>query len=130
MKKVASGISKNEVEWIVRAAFKSARRKRKNVTVLFTSDAEVRRLNREFRRKNTTTDVLSFASDESGYAGEIIISVAEARRKARKQRIGFRDELRLLLIHGTLHLLGYDHETIGQERRMFGLQARIIAKLK
>lgn len=130
VKRIPTSISTIEVERIVRTTISLVRRRSLGMTIIFTGDAEVRRLNRAYRGKNKTTDVLSFASDEPGYAGEIIISVPEARRKARKQGIALRDELRLLVIHGTLHLLGYDHETIGQERRMFPLQARILAKLK
>lgn len=130
MKKVASGISKNEIEKIVGTTMHAARRKRKRVTVLFTGDADVRRLNREFRGKDATTDVLSFQSDEPEYAGEIIISVPEARREAQKKGIAIRDELWLLIVHGTLHLLGFDHETERDARHMFPLQARILTSVR
>ena len=83
------------------------------VTVLLTDDAGIRRLNRRFRRKNKATDVLSFpaAEPEFGVAGDLAISVETAARQAAAEghRLGI--ELRVLMLHGMLHLAGMDHET-------------------
>ena len=78
--------------------------------VLITGDAEIRRLNRQFRRKDKVTDVLSFPS-MNGSAGDIAISAATAARNARALGHSTGDELKVLLLHGMLHLAGYDHET-------------------
>lgn len=81
---------------------------------LVTGDAELRRLNREFRRKDYATDVLSFpAAGEGSYIGDMAISVDRAREQAREFRHPLHAELRILMLHGVLHLLGYDHETDG-----------------
>lgn len=85
------------------------------ITLLLTSDREVRRLNRAHLGADRTTDVLSFpaGSDlEPGqfHLGEIAVSVPRARRQARRARWSFEAEMALLLVHGYLHLLGYDHE--------------------
>jgi probable rRNA maturation factor len=78
---------------------------------LVTGDAEVRRLNRRFRGKNSVTDVLSFASSEkNGFAGDLAISVDRARRQAAEHGHSLEDELRMLILHGALHLTGLDHE--------------------
>jgi len=79
------------------------------------SDAEVRRLNRLFRGKDRTTDVLSFPARgelEPGrpHLGDLAVSVPQARRQARRARWTLEEELSLLVTHGFLHLLGYDHE--------------------
>lgn len=91
------------------------------VTVLFTGDAELRRLNAAFRGKNRPTDVLSFPDGrassprEAPRIGDIAISLPAARRNATRAGHGLRREVRQLLIHGFLHLLGYDHEVDGGE---------------
>jgi probable rRNA maturation factor len=79
---------------------------------LITRDAELRRLNREFRKKDYATDVLSFPAGPVGdYIGDLAISVERAREQAREFGHSTYDELRILMLHGVLHLLGYDHET-------------------
>ena len=85
-------------------------RARGDVVVAITSDARVRALNRRFRHKDTSTDVLSFPSDERGYLGDIVIASGVARRQAREAGHSIQTELRVLALHGLLHLLGYDHE--------------------
>lgn len=79
-----------------------------------TSDAEVQRLNRRFRGLDKPTDVLSFPGETTadGYhVGDIVISVPTARRQAAEAGHSLVRELRVLLLHGLLHCLGYDHET-------------------
>ena len=83
---------------------------RGEVDVLITSSSHVRRLNRRFRGKNTATDVLSFPSAD-GSAGDIAISAEVGARNARRLGHSASDELRILILHGLLHLAGYDHET-------------------
>ena len=73
-------------------------------------DARVRALNRQYRRKDAPTDVLSFPADEKGQLGDVVIAVGVARRQARQAGHSLQTELRVLALHGLLHLLGYDHE--------------------
>src|SRR4051812_29281759 len=77
---------------------------------LVTGDAELRRLNAQFRGKDYPTDVLSFPAVE-GHLGDLAISAARARAQAREYGHSTEDELRILMLHGVLHLLGLDHET-------------------
>ena len=99
------------------------------VSIVLAGDATLRRLNRDFRGKDVTTDVLSFASgaeelpDGSRPLGEIVISVAQAARQAEAFGHSLARELRVLVIHGYLHLLGYDHEV--DDGTMMRLQARL-----
>jgi len=91
------------------------------VTVVLVGDPEMRRLNRRFRGKDRPTDVLSFpdgtqpAKGGSVRVGDIVISIPAARRNASRLGHPLRTEIRHLLIHGMLHLLGYDHEVDGGE---------------
>lgn len=80
------------------------------LTVAVVPDARVRALNRRFLRKDHATDVLSFPADEPDQLGDVIIAAGVARRQARAAGHPLRTELRVLALHGLLHLLGYDHE--------------------
>jgi probable rRNA maturation factor len=84
--------------------------KAESLGVRFASDREVRRANRSFRGKDKTTDVLSFPG-EDGHLGDVLISVPQARRQAAEAGHPVPRELRVLLLHGILHCMGYDHET-------------------
>ena len=99
-------------------------RARGAVTVAIVPDGRVRRLNRVYRRKDTPTDVLSFSSEDPEYLGEIVIAAGIARRQARAAGHSLQTELRVLALHGLLHLLGYDHE------RDDGRMARVEARLR
>jgi probable rRNA maturation factor len=90
----------------------AAVRLRGQVTVLLTSDSAIRRLNRQFRGKNKATDVLSFPALEmvEGVAGDLAISVETARMQAHDQGHALGTEIKVLMLHGLLHLAGYDHE--------------------
>jgi probable rRNA maturation factor len=95
-------------------AAQQAVRLRGQVSVLLTTDKAIRRLNRQFRGKDKATDVLSFPA-ESGFvgaeiAGDLAISVPTALQQAREQGHALSCELKILLLHGLLHLAGYDHE--------------------
>jgi probable rRNA maturation factor len=87
------------------------------VTVAVVSDGRVRQLNRQYRETDQPTDVLSFPADEPGYLGDVVIARGVARRQARAAGHSLSTELRVLALHGLLHLLGYDHETDGGQMR-------------
>ena len=102
-----------------------------SVTVLLTGDERLRSLNREFAGEDHVTDVLSFPADSGSVfpgmdgeafedaIGDIAISVPQAERQALAKNVLFGRELAMLAIHGTLHLLGYDHALPNEERVMF-----------
>jgi len=84
------------------------------VEILLTSDAELKRLNRTFRNKNKPTDILSFPTPpeiSAHHAGDLAISLETASRQAAQFGHSLPDELRILILHGLLHLSGLDHET-------------------
>jgi len=91
--------------------------KGRTATIAFVSDARMRGLNKTFRGKNSTTDVLSFpfAADEfetgAGTLGDIVISAAQARKQASENNLDLEAEIKQLILHGILHLCGFDHET-------------------
>ena len=79
---------------------------------LITTDSELRRLNRQFLGRDYATDVLSFpAANSPGFLGEVAISARRAAEQAREFGHSLLDEIRILMLHGVLHLIGMDHET-------------------
>jgi probable rRNA maturation factor len=99
-------------------------RARGAMTIAIVPDGRVQQLNRRYRRKDAPTDVLSFASDERRYLGDVVIAAGVARRQAKQAGHSLQHELRVLALHGLLHLLGYDHE------RDAGRMARVEARLR
>lgn len=100
------------------------------VNVLLTGDREIRDLNRSFRKKDKPTDVLSFPAMEqarSKFAGDIAISVEYAARSAKSFGLELQEELKILILHGLIHLSGHDHET--DQGEMAHLEARLRRKL-
>jgi probable rRNA maturation factor len=94
--------------------------------VLFASDRRLRELNRDFREKDRSTDVLSFPgaeTPEGRHLGDVAVSVPAARRQARQAGHAVETELEILLLHGVLHCLGYDHEA--DDGRMDRREARL-----
>ena len=100
------------------------------VALRVTDSRTVRRLNRRFRGEDSATDVLSFNTDFDGLRrpdgsadlGEIVIALPVAARGARERGVSLADELALLTVHGTLHLLGFDHEEPAEDERMKRLE--------
>ena len=104
-------------------------------TIVITDDAELHELNRRFLGIDAPTDVLSFPTDETDpdtglpYLGDILISYPRAAAQASAGKHSVQDELRLLVVHGTLHLLGYDHATPADKARMWELQGEALKRL-
>jgi probable rRNA maturation factor len=110
------------------------------VTLVITSDEAVAELNLHYRGIEGPTDVLSFPAQEptpgfvsapemSGYLGDIVVALPYTQRQAAELGRNLADELRLLAVHGTLHLLGYDHGTPAEEAVMWAQQDAILARL-
>lgn len=95
---------------VLRAELGGSKKKGRGlVNLVFCENAYIRDLNRRFRKLDKATDVLSFIYDEEDVFGEIYIATAKARKQAPRWKNSFYDELRRLVVHGALHLAGYDH---------------------
>lgn len=98
---------------------------RRELTVVFLSAAEIKKINRQFRGKNKPTDILSFTSEDPASLGELLLCLPVLERQARENGHSLESEITYMLVHGILHLLGYDHEaSASEERWMFRLQDR------
>lgn len=109
------------------------------VSLTFVDNKKIREINKEYRNKDSETDVISFAMEEMGEGemmivgaemprvlGDIIISVTRAKEQAEEYGHSFMRELGFLAVHGFLHLLGYDHMTTEEEKEMFSRQKEIL----
>ena len=107
-------------------------RKRLNANLIFIGDAKMKELNRKFRGKDKTTDVLSFPIEANGrkVEGEIYISVPQARRQAQLFGNKVDGEILRLAAHGFLHLLGYDHHTVEERNEMFAREEKYLKGLE
>lgn len=122
-RKGAGGGSTEAVRRAVEMTLEVENAGEREVSVLLTDDREIHQLNRAWRHKDAPTDVLAFALDEApaeieGSLGDVIISVERARRQAASRRVDLDSELELLAVHGTLHLLGYDHAEPAEAKKM------------
>lgn len=107
------------------------------VSILFVEPAEIRKLNHRYRGLDAVTDVLAFPLDEAGdvlegiprMLGDIVVCTERAREQAQELGHSPADELATLLAHGTLHLLGYDHEADADNGRMFSRQDELLTGL-
>ncbi|MCE5198025.1 rRNA maturation RNase YbeY [bacterium] len=106
------------------------------VSILLTDDKQIAELNKQYRGIEDPTDVLSFSliegddefppDEEGGLLGDVVISIETAQKQAEAQGHDLDHEIDVLLVHGLLHLLGYDHAEPEDEKEMFGRQAEIL----
>ena len=130
----------DSLQYIIAMAVNSAlgnRGRQGDVTVAIVDDAEIRRMNREYRGIDSPTDVLSFPAPEGfmllsepdAFLGDIAISVDRARLQADEYGHSIERELAFLTIHGMLHLLGFDHILKEDEEEMIALQDQILREM-
>jgi len=118
------------VERLVRKAARAAARRGRSLTVALADDEEVRALNKRDRRKDKPTNVLSYPSGERAFLGDIVLARQTVWREARAQKKSPADHVAHLVVHGTLHLLGHDHETSDADAdRMEALERRILKRI-
>jgi probable rRNA maturation factor len=137
----AKGVVRANLQKAARAAFKSADAQGAGaLTVLVTDDAQILKLNLVYLGVDAPTDVLAFgAADETNgfipppgetqYWGDIIISYPRAMEQATTYGHPLQEELSLLVVHGTLHLMGYDHEQADDKEKMWGAQHSALVQL-
>ena len=97
------------------------------IAIALGDDALLRQLNRDFRGKDKPTNVLSFAASQG--AGDVALAYETCRREARRQRKSFAGHVRHLVVHGTLHLRGFDHETAADAFAMEARERRVLRRL-
>jgi len=126
--------SSSWIKKVVKAVAVHEKKVKGNLEVIIVSDFTMRRLNKKYRHKDKTTDVLSFAWQEdkkvaSDLLGQIYLSWAQIKRQARDYRVSAREELARMLVHGVLHLIGYDHIKAKDEEVMLIRQEKYVEKI-
>lgn len=106
-----ASVDEDDLDIFASRLAKSLRLAPDSFSLVLVSDRRMQELNRRYRNNPRATDVLSFPAGRNGYLGDILVSVETAQRQARRYRHGLGAEIKLLFLHGLLHLLGYDHET-------------------
>lgn len=130
-------VSTEEVRSAAEAMLRALKLPRAELSVLLCDDATIHALNRDYRKKNKPTDVLAFAMREGDdghlagdLLGDVIISLETATRQAKERGAVTRDEVMMLLAHGLLHLLGWDHQTDADDQRMRAETDRMLAVIR
>ncbi|MEE2708645.1 MAG: rRNA maturation RNase YbeY [Gemmatimonadota bacterium] len=116
-------IPKAQIARIARRVLRREGRGHATVTIIFVDDAFIRQLNHEYRHLNRATDVLSFILDDGETPdqdiwGEVYVSIYRAREQAVRYHVALDDEINRLVVHGCLHILGYDHHRSAERRVM------------
>lgn len=123
------------LESAARAALEQQSAPDDDITIVLTDDDQLRELNLDYLGIDAPTDVLSFPASESDpetgvrYLGDILISVRRAAQQAQAAGHSLQAEAQLLVVHGTLHLLGHDHADAEQKTRMWAAQAEVLKRL-
>jgi probable rRNA maturation factor len=120
------GISANAIRKVVRTAL-AAERAEGALSILVTRNAAIRRLNKKWRGKDQSTNVLSFPQLPP-LLGDVVISADYCRMQGEETGSGFRYTFLYYLVHGVLHLLGHDHEKPAEARRMYALTEKILKR--
>lgn len=104
----------------------------KELCVAFVDDEEMRKLNADYRNINRTTDVLSFPQDgpDDSILGDVIISIDTAIRRSKLRKVSIEREIYQLMIHGILHLLGYDHKKKNEAKVMREKESEILSRIE
>lgn len=129
-----AGIARAEIQRRIVAMVKLLQLQKMELSILLTDDARIHELNKVYRHKDRPTDVLAFAMREGELGelagdvlGDVIVSIPTARRQAEERSVALIDEVTMLLAHGLLHLLGWDHDTAAKDRRMRAETDRLCA---
>jgi probable rRNA maturation factor len=129
------GLPMKKIDDAVNTVLKKIKKTNKDISVNFVGEQRIKKLNYFYRKKNSPTDVLSFSAQE-GFSlgdstdwGDIFICVPYVKAQAKKRKISYKEECLRVLIHGVLHLAGYDHTTQKEEKVMFSIQEDCLKKV-
>jgi probable rRNA maturation factor len=124
------------IEKAIQVTLEQAGRPDGDLSLLITDDEHIQQLNRDYLDVDEPTDVLSFPADftdpdtNSIYLGDVILSYPRAREQAEAEGHSLEHELELLVVHGVLHLFGYDHIDPEDKKRMWSIQGKILSDLE
>ena len=123
-------VDKKLFSTVAKKVLKGENRVTETISLAFVGKAEIKKLNKKFRKKNKATDVLSFDLNEGGYLGEIVICPEVVKENAERYGVPEKKEILKVFVHGILHLCGYDHEKSKAEEKIMGEKETKYLKLK
>ncbi|MEA2088836.1 MAG: rRNA maturation RNase YbeY [Patescibacteria group bacterium] len=112
---------------IVRHFFKEFDIKDAEISIVIVNKNEIKKFNKNYRKQNRVTDVLSFIYNKKPLEGEILICYEKALQQAKENKIDLNQEIKLLLVHSLLHLIGYDHKNIKEANKMKKMENKILS---
>jgi len=101
-------VDKQFLKKVIQRVLRSEKKEKTEISLVFVSSVKIRQLNKKYRKKDKSTDVLSYIYDKN--SGEIVICTQKIKKNAKKFKTNFKEELTKVLIHGVLHLFGQDHK--------------------
>lgn len=114
------------LDYVIQQLGSKIPKKADQLILVFVSSSKIKKLNSQFRKKNYPTDILSFDSADPESLGELVLCMDVLKKQAKEHHLSLQRELCYMLVHGVLHLLGYDHEKDDREAQsMYRLQDRI-----
>ena len=121
-------------ECFLQPKFKKFKNLKTNINFILADDRFLKKLNTNFLNNKKTTNVLSFPNEnffnnKENFLGEIFLSYEACKKEAKKFKINSKDRIGHLIVHGTLHLLGYDHKTKKDEKKMINIESKILNSL-
>lgn len=123
-------LEKNLKSQLSKSSVRQCRRLKEEMNLVFLDTAAAKRLNNDYRHKNYATDVLSFPMTGEMGLGDLVICLPVIKKQAKEHDLKFEEELAYVILHGVLHLLGYDHElSVREDRIMMRLQDRVFERL-
>jgi len=131
-------ISQKRIREVVREILRDLGYQKWETSILLVDDQQIREINKKYLNRNRPTDVISFSQVEgegtpenTHLLGDVVVSLETAKRQAKESHTSLQDEVTFLLIHGILHLLGYDHEgSVNKTREMDEKQKDLLASIK
>jgi probable rRNA maturation factor len=130
----AAALSERTVSLRAKRMLSALQMQKAELSIVLTGDKQIHKLNKLYRGKDRPTDVLAFAMQEgefgtvsAGLLGDVIVSIPTATRQARERKVAPLDEVTMLIAHGILHLLGWDHDTDAKDRAMRKETDRLVA---
>ena len=125
------GVDRKIFSTVAKIVLKGENRITETLSLAFVGKAEIKKLNKKFRKKNKPTDVLSFDLKEKGYLGEIIICPEVVKENAKKYGVSKKNEMLKVFVHGIMHLCGYNHEKSEKDaEEMEKKQEKYLSKIK
>lgn len=120
-------VDARSIKSLTRRVLGGEKRKARELNIVFVSDRDIRKLNRRYLSHDANTDVISFRLDEAErIEGEVYVSLDQAARQAKVYGVRVKDEIRRLVIHGILHLVGYRDDTMKKKEQMHSLEDKYL----